>query len=107
MYVTLQRRFKCRSKFQKDCSISGDGQISFDELESVVHLEKEPTLEEKCERAFREIDTDGNGLIGPEELYNAFYQLGEEMSAQDIAKLTRVFDWDADGYITLAGMYYG
>ena len=51
------------------------------------------------------IDTDKNGLIGPDELLNAFNQLGEEMTKEEIAKLIRVFDWDCDGYINVLGLY--
>ena len=52
------------------------------------------------------IDTDQNGLIGPDELWNAFNQLGEDITLQEITKLIRVFDWDCDGFINILGQYF-
>ncbi len=77
--------------------------ISFDELESLVRPDSELSEQEKIERAFKVIDTDGNGLIGPEEFQYALAQIGEEMSIEEISKLIRVFDWDVDGFINIRG----
>ena len=91
----------------KNCPshVLGDGSISFDELESIVRPHGELTIKEQVQRAFKVIDTDENGLIGPDELLTAFKQLGEDISLQEITKLIRVFDWDCDGYINVLGQY--
>lgn len=86
--------------------ITGDGSISFEELESIVRPHSELSMEEKVKRAFNVIDTDQNGLIGCEELMNAFTQLGEEITKEEISKLIRVFDWDCDGYINVLGLCF-
>ena len=83
----------------------GDGSISFEELESIVRPQSALTMQEKVQRAFDVIDTDKNGLIGCEELHNAFHQLGEEITLPEITKLIRVFDWDCDGFIDVLGIH--
>ena len=56
---------------------------------------------EQVEQIFKAIDTDGNGFLSVDELYNAFGKLN--FSREQIESIVEALDKDGDGKVNSAG----
>ena len=81
----------------------GDGTINFEEFESLLGLDSSSAEKKKIERAFKAIDTDGNGVLSPLELKDALALLGENLTLEEVYQLIKMFDYDSDCQIDIDG----
>uniref|UniRef100_A0A7N2N8J1 EF-hand domain-containing protein n=1 Tax=Quercus lobata TaxID=97700 RepID=A0A7N2N8J1_QUELO len=101
---------KIFNKFDKN----GDGKISHDELNDVLHaLGSQTTSDEfymngsttpesstkELREAFDLYDLDKNGLISANELQEVLRRLGEKCTLVECSKMISSFDTDGDGHV--------
>lgn len=64
--------------------------------------ETRPTDQQELAAAFRVFDSDGDGLIGPEELKAALLGMGERVGEEEIRLMIQAGDKNGDGRIDFA-----
>jgi len=77
------------------------GEIDFDEfarMMSVVAVKMTPL--EELQLAFQHFDVRGGGKISKDDLSQVLKELGQTLSASDLADILEVVDGDRDGFIT-------
>lgn len=57
--------------------------------------------EDEVEKAFNEMDVDGNGFISASDLRVFYRALGEELTDEEVDEMIRELDIDGDGQIAL------
>lgn len=60
---------------------------------------KDLTEEEELRKAFKEFDTNGDGVISPEELNQVMQSIGEKLTADEIQVIIQEVDNNGDGRI--------
>nr|CDS34248.1 calmodulin [Hymenolepis microstoma] len=82
---------------------NGDGVISMAELGSVMKSVGQEATEEDLKKMFKEVDTDGNGIIDFDEFLGLMTMRAIKSSSEDsLMPAFKVFDRDGNGFITLS-----
>ena len=80
--------------------VDGNGTIDFPEfITMMAKKSKDGNSEEEILDAFKVFDTDGNGFISAAELKHIMFNLGENMTDEEIDEMIRQADIDGDGQI--------
>lgn len=84
----------------KMVDVDGNGTIDFPEfITMIAKKSKDGNSEEEIVDAFKVFDTDGNGFISAAELKHIMFNLGENMTDEEIDEMIRQADIDGDGQI--------
>ncbi|KAG0467285.1 hypothetical protein HPP92_018865 [Vanilla planifolia] len=79
-----------------------DGKISATELRDCVRASGEEMTAEEAEEALKAIDSDGDGLLGLEDLMKL--EAGEEEKTECLRKAFRVYEMKGEGCITATSL---
>ncbi|RCV09147.1 hypothetical protein SETIT_2G003300v2 [Setaria italica] len=79
----------------------GDGAINFEEFSMLMELKPNGVdSDEEMTRAFRMFDMDKDGFISEAELCHIMYNLGSNLSGDEVKEMMRVADTDGDGRLS-------
>jgi len=83
---------------------SGEGALNFPDFLSEMARQQRSTYkdedEDEIKEAFKVLDRDGDGYIGPAELRNFMTQLGDTIIDEEVDEMIRKADHDGDGKIS-------
>jgi len=65
---------------------------------------RSPDEMEEMRQAFRVFDIDGNGVIDEHELKTTMFNLGEDLSDQEVKQMIKLADRNGDGKIDYEGI---
>jgi Ca2+-binding EF-hand superfamily protein len=88
----------------QEMDIDADGRISFEEFNDwwILNFEKNVYQLRDPKEVFRELDTDGSGVLEKKEVQILLQQLGmKKISKRDLGQLMADLDSDSDGVVTI------
>jgi calcium-binding protein CML len=106
--LSADRRVELTQAFGQ-FDVDGDGNITADELKRVLAALRVEVSEEEVSRMMRAADLDGNGTVDLDEFLavnaRAEHQLAGDVEKELLHEAFRVFDEDANGYISAEELY--
>ncbi len=83
-----------------EVDIEGNGSITFEGFKALMDRKfRDEDIEEEIIEAFKKFDTDNNGLIGPEDVFNLLQAFGKEISINEAEEMVKNADLDNDGFV--------